>query len=217
MKVTGSKTMRTVFISMVAIVLCALLLVVGSYALFTDTVTVKNHLQAGTMKATLTRVQLDVTKLDENGVLKTYDPDMTPVDFTSSTEKNVFGLTGTEKIAPKTKLAATMSLSNTSDVAFTYYIKIQQTEIQAGTPSDAKLLEQLQVTVTVDGTTKSDSQTLADGVQVGAENDVIGTVKIGETATFTVTVEFLNLTNNNDAQGKQVAFDLIVYAVQAVA
>ena len=217
MKKTGSKTMRTIFLSMVAIVLCALLLVTGSFALFTDTVSVKNHLQAGTMKATLKRVQLDVTKLDDEGVLRAFDTDYSIVNFTNSTDTNVFGLTSEEKIAPCTKLSAKMELSNLSDVAFTYYIKIQQTDIEAGTPSDATLLEQLNVSVTVDGSTKTGSEKLADGLQIGAPDDVIGTVKVGSTATFTVTVEFLNLSTNNDAQGKQVAFDLIVYAVQAVA
>ena len=112
-----------------------------------------------------------------------------------------------------TQFPSTITIAAT----FNYYIKIQQTDIEEGTPSDANLLEQLNVSVTVDGSTKSGSEKLVDGLQIGAADDVIGMVKVGATATFTVTVEFLNLDTNNDAQGKQVAFDLIVYAVQAVA
>ena len=222
-KTSSSTTMRTLFLSMVAIVLCALLLVTGTYALFTDSVSVKNHLQAGTMKLQLWRVGLENTMLNENGVLETQTPNTTPVNFTETTNENVFGLVDGDTIVPETVLKATMELRNTNTVAFTYYIEIVPTKVDEQTESDPTFWSQLTVSVTANGQVYDQFDTTDGVLRVGSETVGVNTVFAGTEANptteqFTITVKFNDAgAANNDAQGKKVAFDLIVYAVQAVA
>lgn len=219
---SGSSTMRAVFLSMVAIVLCALLLVTGSYALFTDSVSIKNHLQAGTMKVQLWRVGLQNKMLNDNGVLEPQTPNTTPVNFTEATNENVFGLVDGDTIVPETELKATMELRNANTVAFNYYITIAPTKIDATTESDATFWSQLEVSVVANGVTYGDADVVNGVLCIGSATSPLGPVYAGTetqptTAQFDVNVKFKDLSNNNDAQGKKVAFDLVVYAVQAIA
>lgn len=220
---TTSKAIRVVSLSIASIVLCLLLVVTGSYALFTDEVSIKNHLRAGTLEATLHRTSLTTTKLNTDGYLETKQEQMEgkdkPVDFTDSSAINIFGLTQTETIVPGTELTAKMQVGNDGDVAFVYWLEIKQTAIDEKTPSDEELAKQLEITVTTDkgDTTKYVNQ----GLLIGSETSPIGTVDVDGVGTFSVTVKFIDdaeanvAFDNDDAQGKQIAFDLIVYAMQA--
>jgi len=55
---------RSVLLSVMTLVLCLALVAGGTYALFSDQVTLTNHLEAGTLDITLTRTKLVTKSLD---------------------------------------------------------------------------------------------------------------------------------------------------------
>lgn len=211
----GTNRKRTLLVSSAVILLCMTIIVGMTFALFTDTKTVKNHLQAGDLSITLTRTRLTKTTLDASGYLVTSDPDTTPLNFSQPTDENVFGITENEKIVPGTKFTAKMKIANNSDVAFGYWIEIVCTDQSRG----EDLAKQLVITVD-----DSENSYLANGLKIGGPDAYIEVLEIGEDSEFVISVEFEDkgfrfengvLTSGNDvAQGEDLTFDLIVYAVQ---
>ena len=213
MKSTNRK--RAVLVSASVILLCMTIIVGMTWALFTDTQKVTNHLQAGDLSITLKRTELTKTTLNAQGELVTSDPDTTTKNFSNPTDENVFGIVEGEKIVPGTKYVAKMQVENHSDVAFGYWIEIVCTDKTNG----ADLAKQLKVTV---NTGSDASASVNDGLTVGSSSNYVGELIIGATAEFTVTVEFLdsfvaenNIDHNDLAQGENLSFDLVVHAVQA--
>jgi predicted ribosomally synthesized peptide with SipW-like signal peptide len=200
-----------------AIVLLALTVLIGAtFALFTDTQRVTNHLRAGDLEITLKRTELTKTTLNASGKLVTSAPDKNVLNFSNPTDENMFGLAEGEKIVPGTKYVAKMRIENHSDVAFGYWIEIVCTNKNGG----EDLAKQLKVTVQTDSTS---SAFVGDGLIVkGSDGGYVGELLVGSYEEFTVTVEFLdsfvadnNIANNDLAQGEYLAFDLVVHAVQA--
>lgn len=213
MKSTNRK--RALLVSASVILLCMTIIVGMTWALFTDTQKVTNHLQAGDLSITLKRTELTKTTLNAQGKLVTSDPDTTTKNFSNPTDENVFGIVEGEKIVPGTKYVAKMQVENHSDVAFGYWIEIVCTDKTNG----ADLAKQLKVTV---NTGSDASASVNDGLTVGSSSNYVGELIIGATAEFTVTVEFLdsfvaenNIDHNDLAQGESLSFDLVVHAVQA--
>lgn len=213
MKSTNRK--RALLVSASVILLCMTIIVGMTWALFTDTQKVSNHLQAGDLSITLKRTELTRTTLNPDGKLVTSAPDTNPKNFSNPTDENVFGIVEGEKIVPGTKYVAKMQIENHSDVAFGYWIEIVCTDKTNG----ADLAKQLKVTVN----TGSDASAFVnDGLTVKGVNDgYVGELIIGASAEFTVTVEFLdsfvadNSIDHNDlAKGENLSFDLVVHAVQ---
>ena len=214
MKSTNRK--RALIVSGAIILLCMTIIAGTTWALFTDTQTVSNHLQAGDLKISLARTELTKRTLNSVGKLVTSAPDTTRLDFSNPTDENVFGIVDDEKIVPGTKYVAKMEISNKSDVAFGYWVEIKCTDATAG----EHLAKQLKVTVN----TGTDATAFVnDGLIVkGANDGYVGELLIGESAEFTVTVEFLdsfvvenNIEANDLAQGENLSFDLVIHAVQA--
>ena len=206
---------RALLVSASVILLCMTIIVGMTWALFTDTQKVTNHLQAGDLSITLKRTELTKTTLNAQGKLVTSDPDTTTKNFSNPTDENVFGIVEGEKIVPGTKYQASMQVENHSDVAFGYWIEIVCTDKTNG----ADLAKQLKVTV---NTGSDASASVNDGLTVGSSSNYVGELIIGATAEFTVTVEFLdsfvaanNIDHNDLAQGENLSFDLVVHAVQA--
>ena len=213
MKSTNRK--RALLVSASVILLCMTIIVGMTWALFTDTQKVNNHLQAGDLSITLKRTELTKTTLNAEGKLVTSAPDTTTKNFSNPTDENVFGIVEGEKIVPGTKYVAKMQVENHSDVAFGYWIEIVCTDKTNG----ADLAKQLKVTV---NTGADASASVNDGLTVGSSSNYVGELIIGATAEFTVTVEFLdsfvaenNIDHNDLAQGENLSFDLVVHAVQA--
>ena len=213
MKSTNRK--RALLVSASVILLCMTIIVGMTWALFTDTQKVSNHLQAGDLSITLKRTELTKTTLNAQGKLVTSAADTTVVNFSNPTDENVFGTVTGEKIVPGTKYVAKMQIENHSDVAFGYWIEIVCTDKTNG----ADLAKQLKVTV---NTGADASASVNDGLTVGSSSNYVGELIIGATAEFTVTVEFLdsfvaanNIDHNDLAQGENLSFDLVVHAVQA--
>ncbi len=217
-----AKLFRRLALAIATIALAACAAVAGSYALFTDTVTVSHHLQAGTLQAVLTRKTLVGNTLTTNGYFDDYEGEPN-VDFTDETQKNVFDLEN-EMIVPQSYREATMELTNDGSVAFSYWIEIVLTS-----PTQAKdvaLSEQLLVSVQTEnagaGMSLSDAPIQNNGnkITIGSAQTPVGEVGLLEAKTFSVKVVFKdyggNINNENDkAQGGQLAFDMVVYAVQA--
>lgn len=206
---------RTMLVSAAIILLCMVIIAGMTWALFTDTRGITNHLQAGDLSITLTRTELTKTTLDNTGKLTTPAPDTNPKDFSKPTNENMFDIGEGEKIVPGTKYVAKMKIDNKSDVAFGYWIEIACTDKANG----EDLAKQLKVTVSTD---KDASAFVGDGLTVGSESKPVAEVLVGSTAYFTVTVEFLdsfiegnNIDHNDLAKGESLAFDLVVHAVQA--
>ena len=188
-----------------------------TWSLFTDTKTVTHHLKAGDLSITLKRTELLKTTLDSSGYLVTPDePDKTVKDFTDPTNKNVFDIGEDELIVPGSKFSARMRVENNSDVAFGYWIEIICTDKESG----ENLAKQLKVTV------NAKESYVADGLTVGSKDSYIGVLDVGTGEEFSVTVEFENKnadiedgvpgSANDIAQGENVKFDLVVYAIQVV-
>lgn len=203
----GKSKVRTLLVACIMIMLCAAMIVGGTYALWSDNVTVENHLSSGTLQVKLERISLTKTYLDnETGYLVTAGPDTTMIDFTdtNTADDNVFGIED-EKVVPCSEYEAKLRLTNNGDVAFTYDVIIK-----LNSASNA-LAEQLKVYI--DGEDKGTlDQYAVDGkavisTQTMAKNDAA--------KEFTVKIQFINDDDvNNDAQDKEVKFDLLVNAVQ---
>ena len=226
---------RVLLVSGSVILLCLTIISGMTFALFTDDNIVSNHLVAGDLEISLWRTNLVKWSLDETGFISekivqdstkttepNHDPIHDPVNFTNTTSRNVFDFEvdadgNGERIVPGCKYVATMEIENNSDVAFGYWIEVKCTDTEGG----EDLAEQLKVTV---NTGDDNAAILGDGLTVKGENGrYIGVLAVGDDATFTVTLEFLDsfvtendlIYNANDkAQTEKLDFDLVVYAVQ---
>ena len=92
------------------ILICVALIAVGSYALFSDTTRVTNHLQAGDLDIKLWRIDLAGKGLDDKGFM-TDVKDTLDKDFTSTTTDNIFNLDNTKYVVPTSKYVAEMMIA----------------------------------------------------------------------------------------------------------
>lgn len=218
---------RALIVSAAVILLCMTIIVGMTWALFTDTAEVENHLQAGDLNITLERIQLDTKSLDAKGYLATKtSTEIVNFSTTRTDKRNMFDLGEGAKIVPGSSYTATMRISNNraevgahklnSDVAYDYWIeiKLDVTGLKAEEIEALKLDEQLKVTVNSELLTKAEYAFLNAGLKVGSEQSPIGTLALGEYDDFTVTVEFVDSSSNNAAKTQSLKFDVIVYAVQ---
>lgn len=199
------KTKRLLLVSSSVILLCMCIVVGMSYGLFTESISVKNHLQAGKLDATLTRTNLEYRILNNDGELETKTAGV--LDLTSSTAENAFGINSSDiKIVPGSYFNAGLKIANNGNVAFDYSVKIDL----LGTSNE--LAQQLEVTVTLgeQSVTKKLSE-FANGLSIST-----GSIKPGGAPqTFNVKVTFVDNANNNAAQTQTAEFDLIVTAEQS--
>ncbi len=228
---------RALIISVITIIICLALLAGGTYALWSKSVTVENHLLvSGKMDLTLERISLKKTALDSTtGYMKTYAEDTNVVDLTnpsaSKDSVNVFGFdeTNGELVVPTSSYEAKLKITNKGDVAFSYEVRIKldkslyDEETYTYTAYGEKLAQQLQVTV-YDAKGDQKVQKYLSDFDVTAGTVVIDKVYVQNTeatSTFGVKVEFVDDTTdtisfiNNEAMSKKVSFDLLVSATQA--
>lgn len=190
-------------LSMTTILVMVITIVGATFALFSDSVTVNNHLMAGTLEVKLERINLEWSQLDSAGFLET-KTDATVVDFSNNNTDNIFGLTSGTRIVPGVYYNAKMRISNESSVAFNYWV-----EVNCTSTSNA-LSEQIKLSIN-----NSTPVSIEANAALGSQNQPVGVVAVGESKEFTIKITFENSSSNNDAQGEEVTFDLIVYAMQA--
>ncbi len=203
---------KILFISYAVILLCTCFIVTGTYALFTDSAKVTNHLKAGNLDIKLERVNLEYQVLNEEGYLEKYS-NQDRVNFTGLVGKNIFGLDSKDiLIVPGSYFEATLEIKNNGNVAFEYRCEMILSQ------AVNELSKQVVVTIT-------DSN---NAVSIMSLSDISNgyTFKLGEmnnnvlTDSFTIRLEFLddaknNLeVDNNSAKNQELSFDLVVEAVQ---
>lgn len=196
---------RTILAACLTTMVCIAMIVVGTYALFTDSVDLSNHLQAGTLKVKLERTNLKWAKLDSAGYLETGE-DAATKDFTEPTTDNIFGIGEDVLVVPGAYYQATLKLTNNGSVAFDYTVKIVLKS------NSNALAEQLIVTVDGDAAT---AKALSAGENVVSSGSLDKTDS-NRSKEFTIKIEFADVEDNNDAQELTVNFDLVVVAVQKV-
>lgn len=212
-------TKRAILVSASIITLCMCIVVGATYALFTDSATIKNHLKAGKLEIELWRNSLTYSVLDDEGYL--VDKTDGAINFTDSTDKNIFGVSNGDAtlLIPTGFLEAEMEVKNNGNVAFTYGMQIVYSEAL-----DA-IADQVELVITpANGTaiTKRFSEIKnGDFFELG---EIAGTA--GTSQKFTVKITFLddvpfntdddttNDFSNNAVMEDEIMFDMIVSAVQ---
>ena len=205
-------TKRSVLLSVLTIMLSFALIAGGTYALFSDKVSLTNHLQAGTLDITLERTNLVSLSLDQQTGFLVGRENPNDEDFSNAdSSKNVFDFTDKTLIVPGCWYTAEMRISNNSDVAFGYWL-----EIVFDDKEDLAIADQLKVTVTTVGG-KTEAMLSESNGLIGSEAAPIGILAKTGSQLFTVRVEFRDLDDevNNSAKSQAVKFDVIVHAVQA--
>ena len=205
------------------ILLCLTILVGATLGLFSDGVTVHNHLQAGDLEADLVRTNLKYVVLNAQGQLQEYNNGST-VNLSNTTHPkfNIFGLDSEDiRIAPLSYFEADLEIRNEGNVAFDYTVKLAFTG-DATKAENKALAEQLLVTITHKGTTIKSEVPLINFVEAGTNYVLFSDLLLADitkdftAADFTVKISFKNDNNiNNFAQIGTVTFDLIVEAVQS--
>ncbi len=192
------------------------LMVGGTYALFTDSAKISNHLQAGNLNISLIRTSYTKHTLNDSGYLEDVSSSV-ETDFSGDNEENVFGLDDDEVIVPASSFLANMKLINgvkngnsyiASSVAFSYDVKIVVSD-----EANEDLISQLNVVV------KKGNEEVANKKLSEFTTDAVFSGKMTKTDTaveFSVKLTFENLTanENNKAQDKTADFDLVVEATQ---
>lgn len=205
---------RTILVACVTALLCVAMIAGGTYALFTDQVTMTNHLQAGTMDITLLRTNLTTKTLNSATGFLISNEYADDEDFSDPTNKNLFEIDSADMIAPGCEYNAEMQIFNNSDVAFAYWLEV----VFVGTEKP-ELANQLRVTVTTASGTPIEAY-LKDGLTVGNETNAIATLAKGAAQIFYVKVDFVDdktagvTFDNNNAMDNVLQFDVIVHAVQ---
>ncbi len=207
---TMSGTKRAATLAFVSILLCGSIVAVGTYALFTGKTTVNNHLKAGNLKIGLSRTEFREYSLGSDGIL-TRKTDTTPINLLTNAD-SVFAV---ENAVPCSWYAADIQVKNEGSVAFVYGAKlIYEAQPQQDSPIDL-FAEQITVTVSYGLPAQEKSFLLKDASK--EENAVeLGMLKKGESGSFSVKAEFLDVANNNLVQEQTVEFDVQVFATQYV-
>lgn len=224
---TNKNQWRAILIANAVILLCLAIISGVTLALFSDTERVSNHLKAGNLNITLERTLLTSTYLNDDGFLET-KTDAELKDFTDNKNENVFGLDG-ELIVPLSRYVADMKITNRSTVAFAYWVEIVYRGGDKDDLSDLDIADQLAVLVATGDASLSEKDYVKNGVAIGSATEPVGVLGVGDSATFTVSLEFLDIEgevrvdpdtgettiiSNNMAQNDDVYFDLVVHAVQ---
>ena len=198
---------RTLLLSALTALLGVSVAVGASYALFTDQVTVNNHLSAGSLDVGLYRVEYKENVLVADGTMAESTPDTTRVDLTQNADK-LFVID--DLFVPTSWYETTVEVSNSGDVAFDYGVRILWKDDPAN-DKDQIIAEQIKITISV-GDTQKEQFYLCDC----ADYDVVlGSMLKGDAAEqFTVKAEFVNRDDNNAAMQAEIEFDLQVYATQ---
>ena len=219
-----TKTKRILLISCSIILLCMSIIAGMTYALFTEEISVKNHLQAGNLNVTLKRTNLKYAILDTEGYLKetTIEDDL---ELTTSTDENVFGLKSSENmVVPGSYFDAELTISNDGNVAIEYGVQL----VILSEDVSEDLASQLMVTISrknADGTVDQIAPAKKLSEMTATDSILVGELAKGTTTdVFYVRVDFLDdvktdntlaVGDNNKAMNDTVAFDLVVKAVQA--
>ena len=207
---------KVLVLASLVIATCLVLITLSTYALFTDTINIGHHLQAGSLNIGLKRINLKYNYLNSDGHLVDVENNKI-VDFTntSTNDSNIFDINNDTLIVPGSYYNASMQLENKGSVAFIYWIEII---IKDEIASD--LASQLEIIVTTydEELNKTEYKAfLKEGLVIGSEKIPLGEMGLNSSPlNFDIKISFIDSTLNNSAQNDSVNFDIIVHAVQKI-
>ncbi len=217
---------KTLLLSIIALCICTMLIVGGTFALFTDEVRTNVHLSAGNLEVGLYRISYQDYVLTENGLMAEGTENKTRVDLT----KDNSVLFSAYKAVPTSWYKATIEVSNLGSTAFDYGMRIIWNEDNTATNAEKLFAGQIKITVT--------SEKLSAPVEFMLDECSTNSVSLGHllkcdengnavVETFTVKAEFVDdigynaeldnpdeHINNNLAMDVPLDFDVQVFAVQ---
>lgn len=209
-----SNKRRLLIVSCSIILLCMISIVGMTFALFTDSVSVINHLKAGELDVNLYRTNLEYKAYDSQGNFNVVN-DSNPVDFSDpQPNKSIFGLDSSNiTLVPTMYFEATLKLEGNADCWYDY-----SCTFVLGSGVDMDLADQVQVTITYADTNKAPASFRLSSLASSGYTLEVGTMEPGtRSEEFKIKILFENdpaHTLNNAVMGKEIAFDLIVEAVQ---
>jgi predicted ribosomally synthesized peptide with SipW-like signal peptide len=168
-----AKRIRILMTAVATILICVALIAVGSYALFSDTTRVTNHLQAGDLDIKLWRIDLAGKGLDDDGFM-TDVKDTLDKDFTSTTTDNIFNLDNTKYVVPTSKYVAEMMISRSAstNVAIGYWLDFVIPNVDTSKPANAALLSQLKITIEIQEIGETGYTKVVDGRKLSELSNV---------------------------------------------
>ena len=201
---------KSVIIAVVTVILCMVIIAMGTLSLIRDGTKSFNHLEAGVLDVSLTRTHLISRAIGADGTLQDSLPSTERVRFDIPTKEKIFGPQQEAFIVPGTYFEATMEIANNGNVAFDYSVHIIS-DINSN-----HLAEQLFITVNGDVENGRYLKDIIDNNWDILSGSFASDDK--STDTFTVRLEFIDTDSatNNLAQTKKVSFDLVVTATQTV-
>ncbi len=202
---------RIVLLSMITLCLSVMMIVGGTFALFSDSQVVNNHLEAGNLDVGVYRVGYITHQLDSDGLMKTSQNDTSEVNLNKDTSK-IFEV---KNAVPSSYYQATLKIVNEGSTPFDYGLRIIWESDDTTPALEKNLAEQLEITVTSSKLNAPIVFRLADC----ASNDVkLGYIlKKGTAEEVTITALFVNDDKvNNDAMLATIDFDVQIYAAQKI-
>lgn len=205
-----SKRVKIVLAAMVVILLTVSVLLLPTFALFSDTVGTEHYIQSGSLRIDLYETHMAGNQIGADGTFSAYPDIEEEIDLSTYTGK-VFEIYG---IVPGVYRTGTFEVRDAgSTAAYDLSISLTDIEVSAG---GSVLAEQIRITIAADNAGDSpvrESFTLAEAEEAGAVSlgRMLLTQKVKE---FTVTAEFINTSENNAAQNAAVSFGMLVTAMQ---
>lgn len=168
-----------------------------------DTVTVTH--QSMTDTVTITVVDSDTFSVIVESYSGTRVIGGTTTSFSETPDCNLGELDiHTDNIVPGISQTIVIGVTNGTALDLEASVFVENIVLSGGD----ELADQIRISVTHDGTTSSSSVgSVGQGEFLG-----LGTIGSGETEGVTITIEFLNLPDNNEAMGQNISFSLGVFA-----
>ncbi len=209
-----NKRMRTLAISMIVLCISCTVIVGGTFALFSDTDTVSNHLVAGNLDISLDRIGYTEYVLGEDGTMVLKNADTAPVDLVENDDK-LFSMVNA---VPSSYYEATMQVTNNGSTAFDYGVSIIWNTDGKASAQQMAFAKQIRITVSSDKI-NNEAHTVSFMLADCATNSVpLGyMLKGANPESFTIKAEFIDSEDNNAAMLATLDFDMQVYATQKVA
>ena len=194
-----SKLLRTLYVSLAVMATCAAMLVAATWALFTSTQEVNNHLQAGNMEVTLDMIEKDGATVN--------------VDLTEDASK-IFDMTDA---LPGEFSTAKIVVGNNGDAPFVFDVKIINVALGTDTTASTALMEQVEIAFyEADGTTLIKSFMLDEAGDAANVVEFNTALYNSQSKTIVIKATFTLDADNNTAQNGDVTFDVQVAATQYV-
>ncbi len=224
------KITRTLLLSVLTVCVCTALVVGGTFALFTDTVEVNNHLVAGKLEVGMTRTAFSKNVLNTSGLMEVVKDDG-DVDLVKDSHV-LFDVT---EAVPTSWYQADINIANQGSTAYDYNVRIIWANQATATDKDKAFASQVEITIISDKISDDDATgkfafTDEDGEIIKEVNCVsfrldkcndeenivsLGYMLKGASAeTFTVRAEFVDSDSNNSAMEADLRFDVQVHATQ---